>query len=110
MLYTLFILPSSPLIPPNITALLSSTVVKVKPEHGGGLSPVVAGQLHTPVHTVRAIIIGHMLLIRTLKHIVTTITMTADTYTYVVGRFVWKSNLSDINFVYLLRDCRCETH
>ena len=31
-----------------MTALLSSTTVKVKYEHGGGLSPVVAGQLHTP--------------------------------------------------------------
>ena len=36
-----------------MTALLSSTAVKVKStqvklEHGGGLSPVVAGQLHTP--------------------------------------------------------------
>ena len=31
-----------------MTALLSSTAVKVKLEHGGGLSPVVAGQLHTP--------------------------------------------------------------
>ena len=39
--------PLSPILPPNMTALLSSTAVKVKPEHGGGLSPVVAGQLHT---------------------------------------------------------------
>ena len=31
-----------------MTALLSSTAVKVKTAHGGGLSPVVAGQLHTP--------------------------------------------------------------
>ena len=31
-----------------MTALLSSTTVKVKLEHGGGPSPVVAGQLHTP--------------------------------------------------------------
>ena len=31
-----------------MTALLSSTAVKVKSENGGGLSPVVAGQLHTP--------------------------------------------------------------
>ena len=96
-MYTLFILSSFALNPPNITVLLSSTAVKVKWEHGGGLSPVVAGQLHTPAHTVRAVIIGHMLLIRTLKHIVTSITMTADTlYSYVVGRFVWKSNMSDI--------------
>ena len=77
-MYTLFIVPSA-LFPPNITALLSSTAVKVTAEHGGGLSPVVAGQLHPPVHTVRAVIMGHMLLIRTLKHIVTTITMMADT-------------------------------
>ena len=63
-MYTLFILPSFT-FPPNITALLSSTAVSVKAEHGGGLSPVVAGQLHTPVHTVRAVIIGHMQLIRT---------------------------------------------
>ena len=48
-MYTKFILPISPFFPPNITALLSSTAVKVKWEHGGGLSPVVAGQLHTPV-------------------------------------------------------------
>ena len=34
--------------PPNSTALLSSIAVKVKSEHGGGFSPVVAGQLHTP--------------------------------------------------------------
>ena len=40
--------PCSPLFPPNSTALLSSIAVKVKAEHGGGLSPVVAGQLHTP--------------------------------------------------------------
>ena len=46
---TLFILPSSPLFPPNMTALLSSTAVNVNAAHGGGLSPVVAGQLHTPV-------------------------------------------------------------
>ena len=72
-MYTLFILSSFVLNPPNITVLLSSTAVKVKWEHGGGLSPMVAGQLHTPVHTMRAVIIGHMLLIRTLKHIVTTI-------------------------------------
>ena len=52
-MYTLFILPISILNPPNTTALLSSTAVKVKAEHGGGLSPVVAGQLHTPVHVVR---------------------------------------------------------
>ena len=37
-----------PVLPPNMTALLSSTAVKVRPVHGGGLSPVVAGQLHTP--------------------------------------------------------------
>ena len=61
MIYTEFILPISPCFPPNITALLSSTVVNVKAEHGGGGSPVVAGQLHTPVHAVRAIIIGHKL-------------------------------------------------
>ena len=52
MMYTVFILPISPLVPPNTTALLSSIVVKVKAEHGGGLSPVVTGQLHTPVHAV----------------------------------------------------------
>ena len=69
-MYTLFILSSFTIYPPNITALLSSTAVKVKLENGGGLSPVVAGQLHTPAHTVRAAIIGHMQLIRTLKHIV----------------------------------------
>ena len=48
MIKTSFITPCSPFPPPNKTALLSSTVVKVKTEHGGGLSPVVAGQLHTP--------------------------------------------------------------
>ena len=47
-MYTSSISPFSPFLPPNMTALLSSTAVKVKPEHGGGLSPVVAGQLHTP--------------------------------------------------------------
>ena len=31
-----------------MAALLSSTAMKIKPAHGGGLSPVVAGQLHTP--------------------------------------------------------------
>ena len=66
-MYTLFILSSFVLNPPNITALLSSTEVKVKWEHGGGLSPVVAGQLHTPVHTVGAIIIGHMQLMQLMR-------------------------------------------
>ena len=47
-MYTSLIRPFFPFIPPNITALLSSTAVKVKPAHGGGLSPVVAGQLHIP--------------------------------------------------------------
>ena len=31
-----------------MTALLSPTAVKVRLEHGGGLFPVVAGQLHMP--------------------------------------------------------------
>ena len=48
MMKTSFIWPCSPLDPPNTTALLSSTAVKVWLLHGGGLSPVVAGQLHTP--------------------------------------------------------------
>ena len=50
MMKTSFIRPCSSmtLYPPNKTALLSSTAVKVRAEHGGGLSPVVAGQLHTP--------------------------------------------------------------
>ena len=48
MMKTSFICPCSVLDPPNKTALLSSTAVKVKTEHGEGLSPVVAGQLHTP--------------------------------------------------------------
>ena len=47
-MYISFIWPFSPFPPPNMTALLSSTAVKVKSAHGGGLSPVVAGQLHTP--------------------------------------------------------------
>ena len=47
-MYTSFIRPFSPFLPPNMTALLSSTTVKVEPAHGGGLSPVVAGQLHIP--------------------------------------------------------------
>ena len=34
--------------PPNSTALLLTTLVKEKPEHGGGLVPVVGGELHTP--------------------------------------------------------------
>ena len=45
---TSFILPCCPLYPPNKTALLSSTAVKLRAEHGGGRSPVVAGHLHTP--------------------------------------------------------------
>ena len=45
--------PCSLLFPPNSTALLSSIAVKVRPAHGGGLSPVVAGQLHTPTCTVQ---------------------------------------------------------
>ena len=31
-----------------MTALLSSMEVKEKVAHGGGLSPVAAGELHTP--------------------------------------------------------------
>ena len=34
--------------PPNSTALLWTTLVKEKREHGGGLLPVVGGELHTP--------------------------------------------------------------
>ena len=42
---------SFPLNPPNMIALLSSMVVNVWQEHGGGLSPVVTGQLHTPIYS-----------------------------------------------------------
>ena len=52
-------LPCSPLTPPNTTALLSSTAVKVKSEHGGGLSPVVAGQLHTPAVEIEETVKEH---------------------------------------------------
>ena len=34
--------------PPNNTALLWTTLVKENWEHGGGLVPVVGGELHTP--------------------------------------------------------------
>jgi len=34
--------------PPNRTALLLSMEVREKSAHGGGLSPVVAGEVHTP--------------------------------------------------------------
>ena len=51
--------PCSPLTPPNTTALLSSTSVKVRPEHGGGLSPVVAGQLHTPAVEIEETVKEH---------------------------------------------------
>ena len=46
-MYTLFISSISILNPPNTTALLSSTAVNVKAEHGGGLSP------HTYIHAAR---------------------------------------------------------
>ena len=48
MMKTSFIRSLSVLYPPNKTALLPSNAVKVRAEHGGGLSPVVAGQVHTP--------------------------------------------------------------
>ena len=63
MMKTSFILPISPFFPPNTTALLPSTAVNVWPEHGGGLSPVVAGQLHTPAvkieETIKQILINN---------------------------------------------------
>ena len=34
------------MIPPNIAALFSPTVVSVKLEHGGGACPVTTGELH----------------------------------------------------------------
>ena len=49
----------SPLTPPNTTALLSSTAVKVSHAHGGGLSPVVAGQLHTPAVEIEETVKEH---------------------------------------------------
>ena len=52
-------LPCFALYPPNMTALLSSTAVKVKYAHGGGLSPVVAGQLHTPVVEIEETVKEH---------------------------------------------------
>ena len=51
--------PCSPFNPPNTTALLSSTAVKVRPIHGGGLSPVVAGQLHTPAVEIEETVKEH---------------------------------------------------
>ena len=45
--------------PPNTTALLSSTAVKVRSEHGGGLSPVVAGQLHIPAVEIEGTVKEH---------------------------------------------------
>ena len=51
--------PCSSLYPPNTTALLSSTAVKVKYAHGGGLSPVVAGQLHTPAVEIEETVKEH---------------------------------------------------
>lgn len=47
-MWTLFIRPCSGEYPANITALLWSIEVKEKPAHGGGFSPVVAEELHTP--------------------------------------------------------------
>ena len=47
------------LYPPNTTALLSSTAVKVRQSHGGGLSPVVAGQLHTPAVEIEETVKEH---------------------------------------------------
>lgn len=46
---TSFVRSLSPVLPPNTTALLSSTAVKVQNEDGGGLSPVVAGELHASI-------------------------------------------------------------
>ena len=51
--------PCSSLYPPNMTALLSSTAVKVSHAHGGGLSPVVAGQLHTPAAEIEETVKEH---------------------------------------------------
>ena len=51
--------PCSPLPPPKMTALLLSTAVKVRPAHGGGLSPVVAGQLHTPAVEIEETVKEH---------------------------------------------------
>ncbi len=34
--------------PPNITAWLSSTLVREKAAQGGGLTPLTAGEDHTP--------------------------------------------------------------
>ena len=49
----------SSFLPPNTTALLSSTAVKVKYAHGGGVSPVVAGQLHTPAVEIEETVKEH---------------------------------------------------
>ena len=48
---TLFIWPCSPFHPPKSTARLLSTAVKVRSEQGGGISPVVTGQLQAPAET-----------------------------------------------------------
>ena len=42
------LLTSDALLPPNSTALLSSTEVKVNWKHGGGSCPVMYGGLHSP--------------------------------------------------------------
>jgi len=48
MMYTSLIFPCSGCNPPNITARCWFTAVNVKPEHGGGLGPVVGGEYHLP--------------------------------------------------------------
>ena len=62
MMKTSFIRPCFPLNPPNTTALLSFTAVMWL-LHGGGISPVVAGQLHTPAvkieETIKQILINN---------------------------------------------------
>ena len=42
-------MPWSPFPPPNRTALLLPMEVREKPAHGGGLSPVMSGEIHTSV-------------------------------------------------------------
>ena len=42
-------MPCSPFSPPNRTALLLSMEVREKPAHGGGLSPVMSGEIQAPV-------------------------------------------------------------
>ena len=49
-----------PVIPPNITALFSPTVISVKSSHGGGVWPVTAHELHRSVLVVTSMQTYHL--------------------------------------------------